>query len=91
MAFQDLSKEMTGHAPGLQHVNKTGKELITKSSSGERREQLQKDLDSLNNQWTAVSTMLEQRQAKLEKAISNLKQFRVSSSIEFFPFKWTHC
>ncbi|CAL1537370.1 unnamed protein product [Lymnaea stagnalis] len=73
--YKELSKEIQDHKPNLDYINKTGRDLILKSPT-DRAKSLQVDLDDLNTDWITVSTVIEQRLAKLEKSISNAKEFQ---------------
>ncbi|GFN77850.1 dystrophin [Plakobranchus ocellatus] len=73
--YKDLSKEIQDHTSGLEYINRTGRELINKSTP-ERGEELRADLQALNGLWTNVSNTIEQRQAKLEKSISNIQELK---------------
>ena len=67
---------MSEHEKNLVSVSKMGAELVAKASDQGPR--LQADLDSLNSEWTAVVTGLEQRQSRLDKSIANVTEFMVS-------------
>ncbi|GFR63477.1 dystrophin [Elysia marginata] len=73
--YKDLAKEMQDHTPGFEYINRTGRDLISKSTP-ERGDELRSDLQALNSLWTNVSNTIEQRQAKLEKSISNVQEMK---------------
>lgn len=74
--LQELNKGIQEHTSSLDYINKTGHELISKSSP-ERAQMLQTELDQVNSEWAAVAPIIEQRQAKLEKSISYVRDFMV--------------
>ncbi|KAH9492320.1 hypothetical protein Btru_024696 [Bulinus truncatus] len=73
--YKELSKEIVEHTPSLDFINKTGHDLILKSPP-DRAKVFQDDLNELNFEWTSVSKTVEQRLAKLEKLITNSKEFQ---------------
>ncbi|KAK3712445.1 hypothetical protein RRG08_002775 [Elysia crispata] len=73
--YKDLTKEMQDHTTGFEYINRTGRDLISKSTA-ERGDELRSDLQALNSLWTEVSNVIEQRQAKLEKNISQVQEMK---------------
>ncbi|XP_012946043.2 dystrophin [Aplysia californica] len=73
--FKELSKEMREHEKSLDYLNKTGRDLISKSTEDQAKT-LQTDLDRLNAEWAAVATSIEQRQSRLDKSVANVTEFR---------------
>ncbi|KAH9492321.1 hypothetical protein Btru_024699 [Bulinus truncatus] len=72
---RSTGKEIVEHTPSLDFINKTGHDLILKSPP-DRAKVFQDDLNELNFEWTSVSKTVEQRLAKLEKLITNSREFQ---------------
>lgn len=70
---------MQEHNGSLDYINKTGKNLIGKAASEDKATKLKTDLDDLNTRWSQVSVVIEERLDKIEKAIGQLKKYKVSS------------
>ena len=69
-------------------MNRTGHELIVRSAA-DRASTLEKDLSSLNSRWLTVTTTIEQRQARLDKAVTHLKEYQVQKKIyRYKTFSW---
>ena len=75
--FQDLKRDIDDHAANQEYINRTGRELIARSPP-ERARALESDLSNLNSRWLTVSSTIEQRQARMEKAISQMKEYQVN-------------
>ncbi|XP_055889039.1 dystrophin-like isoform X6 [Biomphalaria glabrata] len=73
--YKELTKEIQDRSPSLDYINKTGQDLILKSPA-DRAKLFQEDLNELNAEWNSVSKTIEQRLAKLEKSVSNAKEFQ---------------
>uniref|UniRef100_A0A2C9KMX3 Dystrophin n=1 Tax=Biomphalaria glabrata TaxID=6526 RepID=A0A2C9KMX3_BIOGL len=73
--YKELSKEIQDRSPSLDYINKTGQDLILKSPA-DRAKLFEEDLNELNAEWNSVSKTIEQRLAKLEKSVSNAKEFQ---------------
>ncbi|KAK7483287.1 hypothetical protein BaRGS_00025454, partial [Batillaria attramentaria] len=73
--YKELMRDIEDHTANQEYINKTGRELIARSLP-DKAGSLEKDLASLNSRWLAVTTTIEQRQARLEKAISQMKEYQ---------------
>ena len=82
MCPQELKRDMDDHSANKEYINRTGHELIARYPT-DMAGVLEADLSSLNTRWQAVSTAIEQRQARLEKAISQMKEYQVTITIYF--------
>ena len=72
---------MKEHLTSLDYINKTGRELISKAASEEKSGQLEADVKDLNTRWSNVSTAIEDRLSRLERAIGQLKQYEVIQQV----------
>ncbi|KAL8560189.1 hypothetical protein ACOMHN_021683 [Nucella lapillus] len=73
--YKELRRDLEDHSANQDYINRTGRELIARSPA-ERAATLEVDLSSLNTRWRTVWTTVEQRQVRLEKAISQMKEYR---------------
>ena len=81
ICLQELKRDMDDHAANKEYINRTGHELISRYPT-DMAGVLEADLSSLNSRWQAVSTAIEQRQARLEKAISQMKEYQVVAWVQ---------
>ncbi|XP_070191463.1 dystrophin-like isoform X2 [Littorina saxatilis] len=73
--YKELKRDINDHAANKEYINRTGRELIARSPP-DRAGSLESDLSSLNTRWQAATTAIEQRQARLEKAITQMKEYQ---------------
>ncbi|XP_076445085.1 dystrophin-like isoform X2 [Babylonia areolata] len=73
--YKELRRDLDDHSANQEYINRTGRELIARSPP-QRGATLEADLSSLNSRWRSVWTTVEQRQARLEKAVSQMKEYR---------------
>ncbi|KAL8624968.1 hypothetical protein ACOMHN_039855 [Nucella lapillus] len=73
--YKELKRDIDDHAPNRDYIKQTGQELI-KRCAAEQAKALEADLSSLHSRWIALTTTIEQRHARLEKAVSQLKEYQ---------------
>ena len=78
---QTLREDLREQRTSRDYVNKTGNDLIKKSSPGEKAEKLEQDLKAVNKMWSEVSTAMEERLRYLEESIEQLKEYEVFDMI----------
>lgn len=82
--MQELQRDIEDHTASQEGINKAGRELIARSLP-DKAGCLEQDLSSVNSRWQTVTTMIEQRQARLDKAIKQMKEYQVDkSTVSFF-------
>ncbi|XP_061169275.1 dystrophin-like isoform X1 [Saccostrea echinata] len=74
--YRILQEDLQEHQGSLEYINKTGKELIVKSGPHDKAQAMEKNLESLNSRWSHVSTEINSRLDKLERAIGQIKQYQ---------------
>ncbi|XP_077976931.1 dystrophin-like isoform X2 [Glandiceps talaboti] len=74
--YQDLYQTIRQQQGNYDYVNRTGGDLVKKATSKQRAEVLQSDLDSLSKSWTTVTTSVNEMREKLDKAVTDIKQWQ---------------
>ncbi|XP_025099305.1 dystrophin-like isoform X11 [Pomacea canaliculata] len=73
--YKELQRDIEDHTASQEYINKAGRELIARSLP-DKAGCLEQDLSSVNSRWQTVTTMIEQRQARLDKAIKQMKEYQ---------------
>lgn len=79
--LQSLQEDLQEHQGSLDYINKTGKELVVKSGPHDKAQAMERNLEGLNSRWSHVSREINSRLTKLERAIGQIKQYQVSSTL----------
>ena len=76
---QDLQKAISEHVADVEYVNRTGEDLVKRSSltSSEASNSLQSQLSALNSRWQAVSQNIHIKLSQLTGGIDKLRVFEV--------------
>ncbi|XP_069136952.1 dystrophin-like isoform X1 [Argopecten irradians] len=74
--FRSLQTDLQDHISSLDYINKTGQDLLSKAPTEDKARKLNKDLKDLNSRWSHVSSVIDERLEKLERAIGQLKQYQ---------------
>ncbi|KAJ8315396.1 hypothetical protein KUTeg_007546 [Tegillarca granosa] len=78
--YKSLQADIQEQQSSLKYINKTGSDLISKAPSEDKAAKLDKDLKNINTRWSHVSSVVEERSGKLEKAIGQLRQYQNQTS-----------
>ncbi|XP_076466610.1 dystrophin-like isoform X3 [Babylonia areolata] len=73
--YKELKRDIDNHTTNRDYIKKTGQDLI-KRCAAEQAKGLEADLSSLNQRWLTVTTTMEQRTARLEKATTQLREYQ---------------
>ncbi|XP_071801510.1 dystrophin-like isoform X3 [Asterias amurensis] len=71
--YKELQTTIQQQQQNYDFVNKTGKGLVSGAPSPTQAENLQRDLSKMNQGWSEVTCLVEERQNQLERALSELK------------------
>ena len=88
--LKDLQKAILDHVADVEYVNKTGEDLVKRSSvassssdqaakPSDQTSVLQLQLASLNARWRAISDNIQEKLGQLAEGIEQLKIFEVCS------------
>uniref|UniRef100_A0ABM0LUL5 Dystrophin-like n=1 Tax=Saccoglossus kowalevskii TaxID=10224 RepID=A0ABM0LUL5_SACKO len=74
--YQELQQTLKSQKGNFDYVCTTGADLVKSATSQQRAEVLQSDINSLTTSWSNVSSSVQERSEKLEKAISDVRQWQ---------------